>query len=319
MKAGPDQASPEERGPGEGREWHRALALGLFLVSASVAGPFALVAAPFLLMVLGLPVRRRGGLLLAAVVAVFLLAGPADEGMWYVERGWALLAGGWFVALTLAWPGARLGHRALGAVGGAAGVAGVAFAVKPAWWWVLDWQVQERMVGGVTQALDLLREFQGGDAISGEVEASVLRTAEIQAALFPALLGLTTLAGLALAWWLYNRVAAGRRGGLGSLKEFRFEDQLVWVFIGGLLLVVVTAGEGWTRAGSNTLVFMGALYALRGAAVVLFLNGGLSVLGGVLVALGMLFMAPVILVAAMLIGLSDTWLDVRTKVRALVS
>ena len=64
---------------------------------------------------------------------------------------------------------------------------------------------------------------------------------------------------------------------------------------------------------------MGALYALRGAAVVLFLNGGLSLLGGVLVALAMVLMAPVVLAAALLIGLSDTWLDVRTKVRALLS
>jgi len=55
---------------------------------------------------------------------------------------------------------------------------------------------------------------------------------------------------------------------------------------------------------------------LRGAAVVLFLNGGLSLLGGVVLAMAMLLVAPVILGAALLIGLGDTWLNVREKVRA---
>lgn len=319
MNAAQEPAPPEIGGAGQGREWPRVLALALFLVSASVLGSFSLVAAPFLLMVLGLPVRRRGGLLLGVAVAVVLLARPAEAGLWYVERGWALLAGGWFVGLTLAWPGSRLIHRGLGAVAGASAVVGAAFALRPEWWGVLDWLVQERMLGSVAGALELLRQLQGGVEISADLEASVLRTAEIQAGLFPALLGLTTLAGLALAWWLYARMGSDRRGALGSLKEFRFEDQLVWVFIVGLLLVVLTAGEEWTRAGSNTLLFMGALYALRGAAVVFFLSGGITALGGILLALGLLFMAPIILVAAMIIGLGDTWLDVRTKVRSLVS
>jgi hypothetical protein len=294
------------------------LALAAFLVSASVMSPFPLVAAPFLLLVLGLPSTRTGTLLFAAAVAAFLLAQPAGSGFWYVERGWALVAGGWFVGVTLAWPGARLTHRVLGAVAGASAVAAAAFTVRPGWWEVLDWQVRDRMMTGVQQMLALVQQ-SGGMSVPAELEASVLRTAEVQAGLFPALLALTTAAGLALAWWLYSRLASGRRGVLGSVREFRFEDQLVWVFIGGLVLVVVAAGEGWTRAGSNTLVFMGALYALRGAAVVLFLNGGLSFVGGVLAAVAMVFMAPVMLAAALLIGLSDTWLDVRTKVRALLS
>lgn len=318
MSRAPDRVPLTSGDSAQGREWPRALALAAFLVSASVMSPFPLVAAPFLLLAVGLPTRRTGTLLFAAAVAAFLLARPTQSGFWYVERGWALAAGGWFVGLTLAWPGSRLTHRVLGSVAGAGAAAAAAFVVRPGWWSVLDWQVRARMMEGVRQVLQVARD-SGGIVVSAETEASVLRTAELQAGLFPALLALTTAAGLALAWWLYSRLASGRRGALGSVREFRFEDQLVWVFIGGLLMVVLAAGEGWTRAGSNTLVFMGALYALRGAAVVLFLNGGLSVLGGVLVALAMVVMAPVVLAAALLIGLSDTWLDVRTKVRALLS
>ena len=53
--------------------------------------------------------------------------------------------------------------------------------------------------------------------------------------------------------------------------------------------------------------------------MVLFLNGGLSVLGGLLLGLAILLVAPVILGAALLIGLGDTWLDVRAKARAIAS
>ena len=71
------------------------------------------------------------------------------------------------------------------------------------------------------------------------------------------------------------------------------------------------------RAGWNALFFMGSLYALRGVAVFLFLVSGaptiLSVIFGVLAAL---FLYPLVLTAALLVGLGDTWLDVRSRVAA---
>ncbi|MDT8340932.1 MAG: DUF2232 domain-containing protein [Longimicrobiales bacterium] len=296
-----------------GREWVRALGLGLVLLSGGVAGPFPLVAVPFLLLVVFLPVRRRFVLLLGLLVALRLAIPVGGGGLWYVERGWAVLAGGWFVALTLVAPSLRLSHRVLATVGGAGVSAGLALAFQPGWWGVIDWQVRQRVLEGMGQALALLGEVTRGGEVARELEASVLRSVEVQAALFPAILGLTTAAGLALAWWGYCRLAVNRHGALGPVRNFRFEDQLVWVFIAGLLMVVLALGEGWTRAGSNTLVFMGALYALRGFGVLLFLSGGLTLLGGVLVTLGMLFMAPVLLAAATLVGLGDTWLDIRAR------
>jgi hypothetical protein len=64
---------------------------------------------------------------------------------------------------------------------------------------------------------------------------------------------------------------------------------------------------------------MGTLYALRGAAVVLFFNGGMSLLGFVLLGVGLLFAWPVIGVGALVIGLGDTWLDLRERARELVA
>lgn len=319
MTDSPASAAPVEAEGGTNREWPRVLALVLFLVSTSALSPFALVAGPFILLLMGMPVRRRTALLAGALVAaVLLLRDPGTDGVWYLERAWAVLAGGFFVALCRFLPGQRLTHRALGAVAGAGAVAGLLFLVRPGAWSVVDWAVRDRVTSGVAQALALLRAVQGSEAVPPELEASIYRTVEIQADLFPALVGLTTLAALGVAWWGYSRLALGRRGALAPVREFRFEDQLVWVFIGGLLLLAVTGGEGWTRVGSNTLVFMGALYALRGAAVFLFLNGGLTLLGGILLAIGILFMAPILGSVAVLIGLGDTWLEFRAKARAML-
>jgi Sec-independent protein secretion pathway component TatC len=59
---------------------------------------------------------------------------------------------------------------------------------------------------------------------------------------------------------------------------------------------------------------MGALYAMRGVGVVVFVNGGLSFIGITLFALGIVFAAPVVLGFAVLLGIADTWLDLRARV-----
>jgi hypothetical protein len=139
--------------------------------------------------------------------------------------------------------------------------------------------------------------------------------AESQIKVFPATIALATLAALAVAWWLYVRMAHGDDQGLLPLREFRFNDQLVWLFICGLGLMLLGKGQV-ERAGWNAMWFMSALYALRGAAVVSFFGGGQSPASALLLALGLLFLPPVILMGALVIGLGDTWMDLRARVRA---
>ena len=115
------------------------------------------------------------------------------------------------------------------------------------------------------------------------------------------------------------KLSAGSGLGLAPLREFRFNDHLVWLLLLGLALIVFGAGEGWTSAGGNTVVFMGGLYTMRGAAVLLFLNGGLIGLGFLLVAVGMLVLAPVLIMGALLVGVGDTWLDLRSKAEAIAA
>jgi len=301
---------------GEGdREWLRAAALLLSILVFWDSA--ALVVIPLMLLMSVLPVRRPAAYVVAALGALLLFGFQArPDGLWYLELAWAVLVGGWFAALTLRRPDVRLLHRGLAAVGASFAVVAAAFLARPEWWTVVDWSVGEELSVGAARGIAVLQGVPGRDGLPADFIDTVYEMAGVQANLFPAFLGLASLAGLGVAWWVYLQVAQGRSGALAPLQTFRFDDHLIWVFIAGLLLVALTAGEGWTRIGSNTLVFMGALYMLRGVGVVLFLNGGLSWLGGLMLALGMLLVAPVILGATLLIGLGDTWLDVRDKVSA---
>ncbi len=90
--------------------WPRAAAL--FLMTISNPGLFAV---PYLAMLAGLPVRRWGAWLIGILMAMTALFGVGERsGLWWAERGWALLVGGWFVALTVRRPTAAFLPRALG-------------------------------------------------------------------------------------------------------------------------------------------------------------------------------------------------------------
>ncbi len=122
---------------------------------------------------------------------------------------------------------------------------------------------------------------------------------------------------MAVAWWAYVRLSAGSRLGLGPLRDFRFNDHFVWLLLIGLALLVFGSGEGWTSGGGNAVVFMGGLYAMRGAAVLLFLSGGVTGFGVLFLVVGMLFLSPVLISGALLVGVGDTWLDLRSKAEAI--
>jgi hypothetical protein len=85
------------------------------------------------------------------------------------------------------------------------------------------------------------------------------------------------------------------------------------LLIAGVLLLVLPMGEAAVRAGSNVLAFMGALYALRGAAILLVVFG-LQGLGGAFIAgLLLLLLYPFALTTAIIVGLTDTGFDLRAR------
>jgi hypothetical protein len=268
-------------------------------------------------MLVGLPVRRRGAWVIGVIMIWAVLSGDR-EGLWWTERGWALLVGGWFVALTIGRPGSGFLPRALSSIAGAAAVAATLVVVRGGLWNVLDWQVSERVHTYLSSVIEGMRQLQEPGSLSPVVVTAVNGMAETQIQVFPATAALASMAALGVAWWLYLRVAQGDDQGLMPLREFRFSDHLVWLFVGGLALVLV-GGEGLDRAGSNAVVFMSGLYVLRGAAVVMFFGAGKSLLSVFFLVLALLFIWPVVAISALVIGLGDTWLDLRERARVMTA
>ena len=279
-----------------------------------------LTAVAYLVMMAGLPVRRVGAFLVAVVLVWAVLAGR-EPGMWWTERGWAVLMAGWFVALTLRSPESGFFPRALGAIGGAAAVAAVLLGLQEDGWRMLDFQVDGRIRASVAplNAMGAAMQEQGRvSPLMAQTLEQLPQLIELQVRLFPAMAALGSLAGISVAWWLYVRMAHGDDQGLLPLREFRFNDQLVWLFIGGLAMLLLAA-EGPRRAGANAAMFMGALYALRGAGVVVFFGTGQSLVGAILLFVAVLFVAPLVVMGALVIGLGDTWLDLRARARAMTA
>ena len=248
-----------------------------------------------------------------ALGVVVALAGATRSGMWYVERGWTIILGGCFAAVTLRWPERRFLPRALLAVAVSAGGAWAALGLSPRRWAIIDQMVASRLRDGVETSLEALRVLRDGAPLPGTVVSTVFRAAEWQSDLFPAMLALSSLAALGTAWWLHVRLAEGSGEGLGPLGDFRFNDQLVWVLVGGAGLFVLQPDAAIGRVGLNLLAFTGALYALRGAGVVVAMTRGVSALGWVMLALAFLLLAPFLFAAALLVGLGDTWIDIRAR------
>ena len=299
------------------RGWPRAAGLLGIAMATAVMEASVLIAVSFLVLALVLGYRPLGVFLVCLVaVAVVTYGIPPRDALWYVERGWAVLMGGAFVALTLRRPEAEFSGRALAAVAGAAAVAAGVLAVRSGAWGTVEWAVEQRISEGLGTALEALRTLRGGDALPPALVTAVHETVRTQAKVFPALLGLSSMAALGVAWWVYVRLSSGSDQGVGPLRDFRFNDHLVWVFIGGLVLLVTPWEDVLARVGANAVVFMGALYALRGAAVILFLSGGLSLFGYVILVFGLVFLPPLVLTGAMVIGIGDTWIDVRRRLRS---
>lgn len=297
------------------RGWGRAGALFFAVLLLSVFAPPVLVLIPFACLVFSTPARRVLPLMAGALGMVVALAGATRSGLWYVERGWTIILGGCFAAVTLRWPERRFLPRALLAIAVSGAGAWAALGLSPRRWAIIDRMVATRLRDGVSTSLEALRVLRDGTPLPGTVISTVFQAAEWQSNLFPAMLGLSSLAALGTAWWLYVRLVRGNSEGIGPLRDFRFNDQLVWLLVAGAVMFILQPDGATGRAGLNLLAFTGALYALRGAGVAVALSRGVSAFGWGLLALAFLLLAPFLFAAALLIGLADTWVDIRARAR----
>lgn len=301
--AGPRQSARAEA-------W-RALALGAIVVGLAVTDALSLVlfSAAVLWLAFG-PWDLRAGLAVAGAVALALWA-TADSPVVWADRGWPLLVGGGFVLAKALRPRWRLVAHGIAAVVLGAGLAGVIFAVWPRGWLELDALVASRFhlaAGVLTSGLE--------SSLRARVEGPLAEVSAWGAALFPAALAIASVAALALAQFLRGRLAGVSNPSLGPLREFRFHDQLVWVLIAGIVLLWFPAGAALQRTGANAALFMGALYWLRGAAVMWSVLAKVSVGLGLLLALLAVVLYPLTLVGLLgvtFVGVGDTWFDLRRR------
>lgn len=307
-----DGSGDGSRPVGDSGAWKRALALVALLMATSVVQPTVLVALPLLVLV-GVGGIRSAPAAVAAVLAmVFVLAGPRD-GMWYTERAWAVMVGGAFAVTCVMKPSWRLTTKTLAAVASTCAVFVAFMAIRTGAWSAVDWAVSDQLRGAYATWLDAMVVLRQGEPLSPALISAIYRTVEAQVSVFPALVAIESMVALAVTWWLYMRLVHGEDRGLGPIGRFGFNDHLAWVMVAAMLMVVLRTGDAVTRVGANLAVFMSALYAARGFGVIAFVSGGMSLFGYVMFALGLLFAAPVVIALSVLLGVADSWLDLRDR------
>jgi hypothetical protein len=277
-----------------------------------------------------------------ALAAVMTLVTPGEPSAFYnLARGWCLLLAGSFGLVCLAGDSRPFLPRALMAVGGGMFLGLVMSLLGP----VSMGQASETVLGELgrrnAETMVLVNAFITQHAerwqslveripqlaeMPTETERQLELIAQAGHGVFPALLGLQSLAALGLGWATYHRLGRARLGPpLGRLREFRFNDQLVWGLIVGLIIVLLPTLAALRGVGRNLLVFFGALYAVRGLGVLAwFLTPGsfaaILVIGFVMLWLPVLNAIAVLgflilTVAAFGLGLGDTWADWRNRAR----
>ncbi|HTR76797.1 MAG TPA: DUF2232 domain-containing protein [Gemmatimonadaceae bacterium] len=346
-------SAPIERG---WRKLFAALLALLFVPAIPQVRAFLPIDQPFTMYVTalaacGLVGWWAGGRAVIAIVwvalAVLVVAGGQDGAIAYqnLVRGWSLLLAGAFGLICLVEQRRPFFPRAMAALCSGLVLAAVMSLIGPvtyararqtfanefgrrnaetmatltaartefektypdAWHWLTD------------------RVPQISDA-STDTEKQLAAVSDAGAAAFPALLSLESLAAMGLAWATYHRLGRARLGPpLAALRDFRFNDQLVWGLIAGLVSVLFPTVAIVHDVGRNLLVFFGALYAVRGFAVIswFFAPNVLALALGVgflmlwapvlnwIAALGFLVFG----LSALGLGLGDTWADWRGRPR----
>jgi hypothetical protein len=281
-----------------------------------------------------------GGRFLLALVwsalAVWMLTQPLPgEPRAYASlaRGWALLVAGSFGVVCLVGGRRPFFVRALSALGVAVLVALAAASVSGHSPRQLGRVMASEYARRVESSLAAWQRhtrdatWQGFAARSPELaeraDEAAGRIRELPPAaarVAPALVGLESLAALALAWGLYHRLSRARIGSpLGPLQAFRFSDQLVWALVAGATMAVLPSLAPLRGVGINLLIFFGALYALRGVGILRWLapdRVAALALVAVLVlvpVLGVALLCATLAIVALAVGLGDTWGDWRGR------
>lgn len=294
------------------------------LAFATVA-PVALVALP--LAALLLASRPRSA---AEYAAIGLAGGPAI--WWLLTPGdlpdQLVRASALFVTLaftiTTLQTRVSVTHRALHAVTLAGGaVVGLMMVLQTSWgevrWWIAHRTgfAARWLMGALWSGSAATQDAAGTVHPLAQLQNWFAEVVPIVADFYPALLAVELMVGLALATAIYRRVAARPRGALpGPWRQFRFSDQLGWAAAIPLVVLLVPKLAAAKLAAANLLVVAAALYAARGFAVAAF---GLHAAGAggvflwALMGIILIFLMPIVVAGAIVLGVLDAGLDFRRR------
>ncbi|HEV8357282.1 MAG TPA: DUF2232 domain-containing protein [Gemmatimonadales bacterium] len=294
-----------------------SFAAAVLLGGALLLAPPLYLLGPFALLTLFARPRTPRELLWLVVsgsaVAVALSAGR-DLGAQVLQASGLVLTG--FFVLLYARSRSAVFPRALAAVALTA-LALVLWAGRLG----IGWGEVERAFTDMLQAsCRSLAELAGRSATSGPAPESFARSCEEAAPgvarLMPALLTLQGLAGTLLAAWWHHRIAAVPLGAAPSpFRDFRFNDHLIWGAIFSLGFLLAPLPPDGRTAALNLLAVWAGLYAARGLAIVATVLAAAPAALKLFSASLALLLAPVALGACVTLGLADTWLDIRGRLR----
>ena len=278
---------------------------------------------------------RNGGRFALAVIwvaiAAFVLlspAGPPDSPYNWLARGWTLLLAASFGLVSIVAPTEHFFPRALSALAVSIALAFALVLVSPGGPTRISNAMTSEFNRRNDQSIAKLREVSqqpgwkelvnGSPALQRLTEESETQLAGIpkwSSVLVPALLALESLAAMGLGWALFHRMSSVAIGPqLSKLRDFRFNDQLVWGVAVGASIFLLPAFEEGRNAGLNLLLFFGILYTLRGMGILAWMSRT-RMMTFMLIALALVAW-PLIAALAFGLGLGDTWLDLRTRAQA---
>jgi hypothetical protein len=278
---------------------------------------------------------KNGGRLSLALIWVALAAlllasavGPPDGQYNWLARGWTLLLAASFGLVSVIIATEAFFPRALSALALATSLGFAMVLVSPGGpTRVLNTMASEynrrndqsiaslREVSTQPGWKEMVAKSPSLQRLTEESEAQLAAIPSWSTVLLPALLALESLAALGLGWALYHRMSKVEIGPrLGKIRDFRFNDQLVWgVAVGASIYLLPAFAEG-KNAGLNLLLFFGVLYVLRGIGILAWMSRGRA-WTYMLVALA-IFAWPLVTALAFGLGLGDTWLDLRARAQA---
>ncbi|HET9133943.1 MAG TPA: DUF2232 domain-containing protein [Gemmatimonadales bacterium] len=301
--------------------WSAPILLGAFLLLASATqatifflGPLAV----FLALSRPRTVREWGWLLLAVAALYVTFRLPPTLGDRTV-RAAGLFFTGTFAALTVLGVPSLFTRVAL-AVLTAAATTAAGFAALGLRWSALREGIITRTWAGWQALMPELpaRPEDAGTGIAagetGQVAAQLAQSVQLLGDFLPGWLALLAFAGGWLAWQWTHRVARHPIGPAPRpFRAFRFNDQLIWAVVLALGALLLPLPPAPATALANLLFVLGGLYAARGLAVLRSALLPAPPAMTVLLCCLALPVLPLALSGCAVLGVADTWLDLRRR------